>query len=355
VPEEFEYPRRKPGSNWEGICQQYESKLFKELSKFEAPWHLVRLPMMCGSTDDGQSLSFTGPYGLLKALADKATELTNVDYDEKKIRLSYNPNSTLWYMPVDTAVYTFWRFLEDANRPRILNLIPTNSKLNREWLQFLSKALSIKSVTASPDDTVDVPPVLRKLLSDDVQVKNRNLFEVAGRYHIPPVPVDEEYFTKVLEYAKDHNWGKDIIREAEPPVIYSDRLANFYFGEFLPAYLNTDSYLDKALKKENSIGFIIHEAADVGWVIKTENGQSVVASYEPANDPPKVTFRMSGDTLLKLIQSRIPLYRAMLARSIEVQGPLLTTLKIANLVERHLKDHPVDAAQIARLNENVKV
>lgn len=355
VPEEIEFSRRKPGNNWENICQQYEGKLFKELSKLESPWHLVRLPMMCGSTDDAQSLNFTGLYGLLKSLADKAAELTNVDFDEKKIRLGYNPNSTLWYMPVDTAVYTFWRFLEDENRPRILNLIPTNAKLNREWLQFLSKALNVKSITASPEDDVEVSTVLHKLLGDDVQVKNRNLFEVAGRYHIPPVPVDEEYFNKILLGARANNWGKDTVtREPEPPIIYSDRLANFYFGEFLPAFLNSESYLDKALKKENSIGFVINDSADLGWVIKAENGHSIVTPYEPSGAQPKVMFRMSGDTLLKLIKGR-PLYRAMLARDIDVQGPLLTTLKVANLVERHLKDHPVESAQLAKLNENVKV
>ena len=56
----------------------------------------------------------------------------------------------------------------------------------------------MNEITPSDNDGLNLSGVIRKMLLDDVQVKTRNLFEVAGRYQLPPVRLDEEYFQKVL-------------------------------------------------------------------------------------------------------------------------------------------------------------
>ncbi len=355
VPEELEFARRKPQTTWEGICQQYELRLLDKLSKWESPWYLVRLPILSGATDDGSTLNYTGLYPLLREVHQKAIALKSSASRKKELELSFNPNSTLWFMPIDTAVYTFWRFLEDDQRTRILNLIPTNTLLNMEWLGFLGKALGGINIQDADEDKLGLPAALQKLLNDNVMVKNRNLFEVAGRYHIPPVQVDESYFERIIAKAAAVNWGEPLEKK-DSGVGYSDRLAKYYFEEFLPGLLNKGSLLDKALAQGHSIGFIIKEASEPRWLLKLIEGQSVLERFEPSDERPQICFKLSGEALVNLIQSKVPLHRALLFRWVEVEGPVLDTLKVTNLVERFFKENPVQADQLSKLQvENAAV
>lgn len=347
VPEEAAFNRRKPQNNWENICQQYEIKLVEKLSHWDSPWYLVRLPILTGATDDGTILNYTGLYPMLKELSDKAQSIQETGRENKDIKLRFNPNSTLWFMPVDTAVYTFWRYVEDEQRSKILNLIPTNPLLNMEWLASVGKSLGV-SIHDDDDDRLNVSPVFRKLLTDNVHVKNRNLFEVAGRYHIPPVQADEAYFDKIVSTAKRQSWGEPVEKK-EAGVSYSDRLARFYFEEILPELLNTDSLLDKAIAQGQSIGFIIKEASDLRWLLRRTEGQTILSRYEPSDERPKICYKLTGPALVGLIQSKVPLHRALILRHVEVEGPIVETLKVTNLVERFWKENPVNADKLTDL------
>jgi len=349
VPEEADFGRRKPQTTWESTCQQYEMKLLEKLGKWEAPWYLVRLPLLSGATDDGFTLNYSGLYPLLKELAGKAQTLNEIQRENKEIKLRFNPNSFLWFMPVDTAVYTFWRYLEDEQRTRVLNLIPTNPLLNTEWLGSIGKALGV-TIRDDDEDRLNLNQVLRKLLTDNVQVKNRNLFEVVGRYHIPPAQVDESYFARMLAAAQGKNWGGASEERKDVQISYSDRLARFYFEEFLPEILNSDSLLDKAMAQGRSIGFSIKEASDLRWCLKREEGQKIVLTrHEPSDDLPDIRFKLTGKGLVSLIQSKIPLHRLLIMRLVEVEGPILETLKVTNLVERFWKENPVHADRLSSL------
>jgi hypothetical protein len=355
VPEEYEFSRRKPQTTWESICQQYETKVIEKLKNWEYPWFLVRLPLLSGATADGATLNYSGLYPLFKELFDKAQVLKEIQREVKEIKLHFNPNSTLWFMPVDTAVYTFWRFIEDEQRSRTLNLIPTNPLLNMEWIKSVGKSLGV-TIRDDDEDRLSVNPVLRKLLTDNMQVKNRNLFEVAGRYHIPPVHIDEAYFERILSRAAGKEWGDSNAAAEERKkaataagVSYSDKLARFYFEEILPDLLNSDSLLDKAIEKGRSIGFVIKETSDLRWYLTRDQGQTVLSRYELTDERPKVCFKLSGNALLNLIQSKIPLHRALLMRIVEVEGPIFETLKVTNLIERFWKENPVHADRLSSL------
>src|SRR5207302_9958220 len=97
VPEEIECERRKPLTQYEAVAQQYENRLLKNLDKDDAQWYLVRLPMMSGSTIDGKLINFTGPLALYERIASAPRE-------GKSLMLSYNPDATMWFLPVDVAV-----------------------------------------------------------------------------------------------------------------------------------------------------------------------------------------------------------------------------------------------------------
>ncbi len=354
VPEELEFERRKAQTNWEGTCQQYENRLLEEMTDKESPWYLVRLPLITGAKENGAApLNFNGLYRLFKELQGEVDQQTNSGKPDIELPLDYNPNATLWFLPVDSAVYAFWRYLEDSNRPRILNLIPTNSTLNREWIQYLADALGATSINAKKDDRLALPPILRKLLNDDIQVKNRNLFEVAGRYHIPPVSLDRDYFQRIIHVAQEKNWGDPEKTETEK-IRYSDKLARFYFEEFLPQFVNTGGFMDKAVKAGKTVGFVVKEASNLGWVVKTSDGQTVVERYQPANEAPRICFKFSGETLLKMIQRKLPFHRALLLREVDVEGPVFPALQVAGQVEKFLNTHTVDVKTLSKLlAENV--
>lgn len=344
VPEEFEFERRKAATHWENLCQHYEDKLLDGLSSLEAPWYLVRIPMISGSSETGESLNFSGPSVLFKELAQAAQNRSGTS-----LRLSYNPDSTMWYLPVDEAVYMFWRYLEDELRPRICNMVSTQATLNREWMHYLSSALKLNEITPSEHDTLNLPSIMRKMLLDDVQIKTRNLFEVAGRYHLPPLRLDEDYFQKVLARGIEARWGGPNVAKGKQPIGLPDRLTQYYFEEFVPSKFEEDDNLKKALTPGSSVGFLLKGANGLGWVITANNGSGQIEKFDPSGTRPEICFHFSGRTMTQLIQSKLPLHRAVLLREVQVEGPLLQALKVTKIIEQFLKDHPIDSGELSAL------
>ncbi len=353
VPEEFEFQRRKPKSHWESVCQHYENKLLEGLSTVESPWYLVRIPMLAGSVDSGDTMNFTGPYNLFKALAHPLSNGGSPNNaSAKPLKLQHNPDATLWFLPVDAAVYMFWKFLEDENRPRICNLVSTQVTLNREWLTSLAQALGKEDVQSAESDDLNLPGVLRKSLLDNLQIRTRNLFEVASRYQLSPVRLDKEYFQRVLKVAEGRRWGAPPAGAAKPePLNFSERLAQFYFERYLPEHF-TEGFLKKATAGGVSIGFILKGRNGLGWVLKSDNGLTVVEPYMAFHGKPSITFQFTGSTMTKLIQSKLPLHRALLMREVEVEGPLLDAMRVTNVFDRFLKDNPMASVDFAAVKED---
>jgi len=354
VPEELEFERRKPLTHWERICQGYEHKLIEALSKIESNWFFVRLPMLSGATTTGVPFTFTGPSALFRELDPYSKKKHDDDirpkHDKEKTELAYDPDSTFWFLPTDISVYMFWRFLEDEIRPRICNLVSTQATLNREWLHYLGRSLGLGEIVAAENDSFNLPSVLRKLLLDDIQVKTRNLFEVAGRYQLPPVKLDDDYFDKVVEAGRQKAWGASSTPESHS-LPFSQRLASYYFEHFIPAQF-PDKLLRKATMGGISIGFLLKDASGLGWVLNAPNGKPVVERYERGTHKPRICFNFSGQTMARLIESKLPLSRALLLREVEVEGPLLDTLRVTQVLETFLKDHPMSPHEISVFMED---
>jgi hypothetical protein len=341
VPEEFEFTRRKPLTQWEGVCQHYEHKLLNGLEKVESPWFLVRIPMISGRSSNGESLNFTGPTGLFREIAGFSEKLNGAP--EKRLRLRYNTDATMPFVPADFASFIFWRYLEDENRPRICNMVSTQLSLNQEWMQYLSNAAGLREVVSSEGDDLNLSGTMRKMLLDNVQIRTRNLFEVAGRYQLPPMRLEKDYFEKILKFGRIKRWGSNVPNE--PKVLgFSERLAQYYFEEFLPANFD-DNFLKKATMRGTSVGFMLKGPDRLGWVLRSpEDSENIVVErLSPEAERPKVCFRFSGATMTQLIQSKLPLHRALLLREVEVEGPLLQALKLTNVIEQFLREHPMDA------------
>ncbi|HEY9679450.1 MAG TPA: hypothetical protein V6C76_15690 [Drouetiella sp.] len=344
VPEEFEFERRKPLTHWESLCQNYEEKLLDGLSTLESPWYLVRIPMIAGTSSTGESLNFTGPSVLFKEIAQAAQSRVG-----SNLRVSYNPDSTMWFLPADDAVYTFWRYLEDELRPRICNLVSTQATLNREWMHYVAKSLKLTDIVPSEYDSLTLPKDMRKMMNDDVQIKTRNLFEVMGRYQLPPIRMNEEYFQKVLARGIEGRWGGPAVSAGKQSLGFSDRLAQYYFEEFVPAKFENDAKLKKMLTPGNSIGFLLKGEHGLGWMISADGDSAKIEKFSPSAPRPKVCLHFSGHTMMQIIQSKLPLHRAVFLHEVRVEGPLFNAMKMTKLVEQFLKDYPISSDELNSL------
>lgn len=357
VPEEIEFERRKPQSQWESLCQQYETKLLEGLSRSESTWYLVRLPLIAPDSTNGECANYSGPMTLFRELArgEESSE-PSTNHRKEELKLSYNPDSILWFLPQDTVVNTFTRFIEDEQRPRILNLVSTQMPLNREWLAGLAKELGYSTFADQEKDNLNLPGVARKLLNDNLQVKMRNLFEVSGRYRLQNLKLDEEYFSKVLECAREKNWGEPAGKEdRRTHHKFSEKLLTYYFEEFIPLHFD-EQMLRRATTQGTTIGFVLKDADGMGWILRARKGKAVVERFDMQDEKPRVCFHLTGKTMSQLVQSRLPLHRALLLREVEVEGPILTALRVASTIEQFLKEHPLEASEIAEMeNEKARV
>lgn len=352
VPEEIECERRKPLTQFEAVCQQYENRLLKTLGTDEAQWYLVRLPMMSGSTTDGHMINVTGPASLFERLG-----ATFEGKDKSKsLILSYNPDATVWFLPVDVAVKIFWRLLEDEQRPRITNLVSTQSTLNQEWLQHLAKALGYKKATSADTDSHNLTAFLRRTLNDNILVKTRGLFEVMGRYQQVPIALDDAYFNRVIGYAKEQNWGKvqapqPVAKNGKHEPTFDGSVATSYFTEFLPSNLD-----DKVLKELGSghttIGFKVDEVEGLDWVLKTENGTAIVESADVQETHPKVRFSFTAKGIDRLLHRKVSLERAIVSRDAKVEGNPLEILRACNFLKRFMREHPYSTADSTQELQN---
>jgi hypothetical protein len=350
VPEEIECERRKPLSPYEAVCQQYEKMLLKTLGTDDTQWYLVRLPMLSGSSVDGRMINFSGPLTLFNRIAAKAAEQpTTKKKASGTLNLQFNPDATMWFLPVDVAVHYFWRLLEDDQRPRITNLVSTQATLNQEWLQHFAKALNFSKAAHVDGDGFNLPNVVRNALTDNILVKTRGLFEVMGRYQQVPILIDTAYFCRVLDHAKSENWGKI---GAESKNGHSDKSTTAcdshpefsadYFTDFLPT--RVDSSLIKEMGGDKaSIGIRVEGNDDFNWVLKAENGHVVV---EPATDQqPTVRFNFTPTGIMRLAQRKVSLERALVQREAKVEGNPMEILRACNFLKRFWKDHPYEAAK----------
>jgi hypothetical protein len=222
--------------------------------------------------------------------------------------------------------------------------------LNREWLAHLAQSLNCPEIQCAEQDGLNLPSTLRKLLLDDVQVKTRNLFEVAGRYQILPVRLDKDYFDKLIKAAKSHNWGEHVAVVEEPSSLdYSEQLAHYYFEKFVPERIEQGA-LKEAKINGTSIGFHLRAGSIHGWLLRSKaNGEPEVVPFDPSLDKPDICFHFSGMTLSRLIQKKLLLHRAVLMRDVEAQGNLFQLWRITSTIEKFLRDNPIASKDVPGL------
>lgn len=341
VPEEIEFERRKPLTHFEGVCQQYENKVLKSVSANDGKWHLVRLPVMLGSSADGRSLNFSGLYKLLHELYLERARLGDESH-EKIASLSFNPDATFWMMACDKAADLVAKLVEDSARPQICNIVSTQSTLNQEWMQDLARSLELDSIRSVEKDSFNIPGTLRSMLTDNIQVKTRNLFELLGRYQQAPLFITSDYFSSLIRYAQENNWGQMRIPEAETP--FSAERARKYFHEFLPE--NLSHSMQKSLSGfSGGLAFQISEMEECRWLLEVIDGRVCVAEYDPAKHKPQVVFQIQANSFGKITSGKMFFEQALLTKSLQASGGPIQSLKACDFFRRFLRHNRFDYSE----------
>lgn len=339
VPEEIEFERRKPRTHFEGVCQQYEAKILKSIGKQDNKWHLVRLPLILGSSIDGRTVNFSGLYKLLQELTVAKIQLG--DSSQKNIELTYNPDANMWMLPADMAAGLMVKLIEDSTRPTICNLLSTQSTLNQEWMQELARSLEIDAIQVSDKDNLILPNTLRAILNDNIHIKTRNLFEVMGKYQQAPMTLPSEYFSKVLSYAAENNWGQSRLATPEPP--FSTDKAREYFEHFLPEHL--DKRMLKTLATfDGGLAFQVAEQEDCKWLLLNQDGKASVSPFNPETHKPQVSFTVAAPSFSKLCSGKMMFEQALLTRVLQVNGGPIQSLKACDFLRRFLRRHHFSTA-----------
>jgi hypothetical protein len=337
VPEEIEFARRKPRSQFEAVCQQYETRVLKAISSQDCKWHLLRLPLVLGSSVDGRSVNFTGLYKLLEELYPAAGTLAG-SKTAKTLALNYNPHATFWMLPSNWAASLVLKLIEDSARPVICNVVSTQATLNQEWIQELALALSLDSILSCEKDSLNLPPVLRSMLVDNIQVKTRNLFEVLGRHQRSPMVLTSKYFAQLISYACAHNWGQIGPPKVEAP--FSPEAARSFFETFLPAHLQ-DRHMLKALGQfRGGIALGVRERSDCLYLLSAAEGRAVVTPLDPDSDSPQVSLLVAAQSFASIVSGKIMFELALASRALQVNGAHpLQNLKACDFFRRFLMAH----------------
>ncbi len=335
VPEEIEFERRKPRSHFEAVCQSYEAKILKAVNKLESKWHLVRIPLVLGSKEDGRSLNFTGLYNILHELYNAKIQLGD-NPETKTLELHYDPNATCWMLPADVASALVLSLIEDPQRPSICNIVSTQSTLCQEWMHELALGLGVKEIVPADKDAVNLPGTLRAVLSDSIHVKTRNLFELQGRHQHVPVTLSSDYFARVIDYANQHNWGQAKFSAPEPG--FSAEHAKDYFENFLPEKM--DKKLLKDLASFNGgIAFQIAGEEESSYLIQSVDGTLLVAKFESSNHKPAGTFVIAANTFAKLVAGKISFEQALITRAVQVSAGPLAMLRVCDFERKLLRKY----------------
>lgn len=342
VPEEIEFVRRKSRSQFEAVCQQYELKILSSLTKQEFPWHWVRLPLLSGSTTDGSCTIFSGLSNLIERMLT-ASEQKELE-ETGKLPLNYNPDASLWMLPVDVAAELAGRIIEDTTRPRICNLVSTQTTLNQEWLQTLAKLIGFSGIEASEKDNLALPGTLRGMLADNIQVKTRSLFELMGRHHLIPQALDREYFEKLIAYGNEENWGR--LRPLQAPQEpFSEQIAEKYFERFMPANLDEKSL---AYLKEMGEEIIFSIDEKQSWQVLLDNERVLVSSISSHDNRPAAARCLIASTAFnQLIQGKLSLEQALLTREVRLHGKPLQIFKTFAFIKHFLRERPYMSSKSA--------
>lgn len=324
VPEEVEFERRKPHSHYEAICQQYEQKIVGALEACESLWHLVRLPLITGKLGNGFSLGFTGLAPLLERLSS---------HPGATLEVPYNPDATFWMLPSDVSAKLVGQLIADPTRPRICNLVSTQARLNQEWLPDLAQACDLEGIINSEKDTLSLPGTLKSMLTDNIQVRTRNLFELLGRHHNAPIVMDKEYFKRLVEFGRAASWGH--LKKSEED--FSSEAAERYFLKFLPERINANQ-LKAVASFKGGIVFSIG-SLDHSWILSAGGNQAEVKLYDPVNDSPAVRIVIQPHGFARLVENRIAFEYALISKTLRAEGKALESLKALDLFKRFLKDN----------------
>ncbi len=70
------------------------------------------------------------------------------------------------------------------------------------------------------------------------------------------------------------------------------------------------------------------------------NEKIYIERYTETSAKPKVCFYVTGSTMASIMRNKLPLHQALLFKQIEVEGPLVDSVRVSKILSKFMKDYP---------------
>ena len=89
-----------------------------------------------------------------------------------------------------------------------------------------------------------------------------------------------------------------------------------------------------------TIGFYINGTHDLSWVLTADENRAAVRRLDESAQAPRVKIHLDSKAMPRLIQSKLGFHEAMLRGQIRIEGRVMDTLRVGNVLSEFMRKHP---------------
>jgi len=303
---------------------------------------IFRPSIVVGDTGDGRILNFNGLYNLMRFFDNVGSVVGKKDF-----RATGDPNATKNFVPVDYVADTIWHIIKCGSPGTYHITHPSPMRL-----------FQLRQIFT---DLFDLPGA-RFVHQDDFQEKQatrlERMYQEATSYYLPyfmgePVfdrtntdralsdmhlfvpQMDNEFFMRLLNYARQAKWGKKRSNVTAPKRSES-YIVERYFDDFLAGKMHKQ--LLPNLRRLSATCRINIEDVGRSWALKIDQGRLVKISHKSLDC--QCEFLVNYDTFSRIVSGKLVPQKAFFKRKVDIQGDIETGLKLATVLAEFFQKWP---------------
>jgi predicted lipid carrier protein YhbT len=153
--------------------------------------------------------------------------------------------------------------------------------------------------------------------------------------HLQVPQMDNEFFIRLLSYARQVKWGKQR-SNITAPTRSAGYIVERYFDDFLTEKMHQQ--LLPNLKSLSATCRINVEDVGRSWALKIEQGRLVKISHNSLDC--QCEFLVNFDTFSRIVSGKLVPQKAFFKRKVDIQGDIETGLKLATVLAEFFQKWP---------------
>lgn len=302
---------------------------------------IFRPSIILGDSQTGRIVNFDAMYNILRFL-----DMVSGRLDGQTLRVGADPDATKNCIPVDYLARSVWHVFRNAD-PGIYHIThPAPLRLSELEIilkqlfdienarfvapeQFEGTRLSKPELLFRRSASVYFPYLLKE------PVFNRARSDAVLRQILPCPALDVSYFDRILNYARQSQWGQDHGQAYRPE---KDQLiVKTYYDTFLQEKIGQQLLPD--LKRLNSqFNIYISDVRDSCRTLTIRQG--VLERISNNGLAYECTFSVNFDTFRKITAGTLAPQDAFFNRDVDIEGDIETGLKLATVLAVFFKKYP---------------